>query len=107
MLVRLYRLHLLPQYGCDIASTSVVDVCLQVHNLVLWYTVDETETQYLHLEELRLGYHVAQVVGKVVLVMRPRTIRHTHAIVEILDGVASEARGDDGAIASLAVLVAL
>ena len=50
---------------------------------------------------------MAEIISKIVLVMRTRTICHTQTIVEILDRIACEARGYDGAIASLAILVAL
>lgn len=50
---------------------------------------------------------MAQVVSEIVLVMRTRTIRHTQTVVEIFDRIAGKARGNDRAVACLAILIAL
>lgn len=101
------RLHLLPQYGSDVASSCVVDVRLQIDGLVLGYAVDKAETEDLHLEELGLRLLMTEVVREVVLVMRLGTVRDAHPVEEIFNWIAREARGDDGTVARLAVLVAL
>ena len=50
---------------------------------------------------------MAQVVREIVLVMRTRTVRHAQTVVEIFDRIAGKTRGNDRAIASLAILIAL
>lgn len=50
---------------------------------------------------------MTQVVSEIVLVMRTRTIRHAQTVVEIFDRIAGKARGNDRAVASLAILIAL
>ena len=107
MLFWLYRFHLLPYYTCNVASSCIIDVSLQIDRFVLGNAIDEAKAENLNLQESRLALHMAQIVCKVVLVVRTWTIRHAHSIVEILDWVASKTGRDDRAIASLTILVAI
>jgi hypothetical protein len=50
---------------------------------------------------------MTQVVSEIVFVMRTRTIRHAQTVVEIFDRITGKARGNDRAVASLAILIAL
>jgi hypothetical protein len=50
---------------------------------------------------------MTKIVGEVVLVMWTGTICHTHAIVEVLDRVTSQARSNDRTVTRLAILVTL
>jgi hypothetical protein len=97
----------LPQYAGNVATASIVYVCFQVYSLVLWYPVDEPETKYLDLQEFGLRFLMTKIVCEIVLVMRPGAITHTHAIKEVFNWIAGQTRSDNGAVASLAVLVAL
>ena len=107
MLFWLYRFHLLPYYTCNVASSCIIDVSLQIDRFVLGNAIDEAKAENLNLQESRLALYMAQIVCKVVLVVRTWTICHTQSIVEVLDWVASKARRDDRAIASLTILVAI
>jgi hypothetical protein len=41
LLIFIWRFHLLPQYGCNISSVSIIDVSLEIDGLVLGYATDE------------------------------------------------------------------
>jgi hypothetical protein len=50
---------------------------------------------------------MTQIVGEVVLMVRTWAVCHAQAIIKVLNGVASQTGGNDRAVASLTVLVAL
>ncbi len=50
---------------------------------------------------------MTKIVSEVILMMRPRTVSHTHAIVQVLNRIAGQTTGNNGTVAGLTIWIAL